>query len=66
MTNHELKMPSKKIKCPYCGCSSLDTDIDCLLGDDGEADTVFRCKACGTRFALYLESIPENRARVQE
>lgn len=61
----ELKRPARAFKCPYCGCTSLkhDEHEDTVYVGDGNADAVYECKSCGTKFAIYLESIPENLNR---
>jgi transcription elongation factor Elf1 len=61
----ELKAPTRIPKCPYCGSTGLSRDID-VECDNDRTDTVFDCQRCGTRFALFLETLPENQSPEQK
>jgi transcription elongation factor Elf1 len=55
----QLKGTGHRLKCPWCGCISL---LEGSVEQDGSAVTVeLECKSCGTRFAVYAETLPKVR-----
>lgn len=52
------------IKCPYCIGPDIKDEAE--IYDQDAMTAEFECKHCGTRFAVYVESLPDMRKAAEE